>query len=78
MTTKGFANYSASMDADLKSLEEKLTQLIALCHSLRSENSALRQELAQTQSDSKKLRDNMALVSTRLEAVIDRLPEESV
>jgi uncharacterized protein (TIGR02449 family) len=66
------------MDADLKSLEEKLTQLIALCHGLRSENSALRQELAQTQSDSKKLRDNMALVSTRLEAVIDRLPEESV
>ena len=78
MTEKGFANYSASMDADLKSLEEKLSQLIALCHSLRSENSALRQELAQTQSDSKKLRDNMALVSTRLEAVIDRLPEESV
>ncbi len=78
MTEKGFANYSASMDADLKSLEEKLTQLIALCHGLRSENSALRQELAQTQSDSKKLRDNMALVSTRLEAVIDRLPEESV
>lgn len=78
MTEKGFANYSASMDADLKSLEEKLTQLIAQCHSLRSENSALRQELAQTQSDSKKLRDNMALVSTRLEAVIDRLPEESV
>jgi uncharacterized protein (TIGR02449 family) len=66
------------MDADLKSLEEKLTQLIAQCHSLRNENSALRQELAQTQSDSKKLRDNMALVSTRLEAVIDRLPEESV
>jgi hypothetical protein len=66
------------MDADLKSLEEKLTQLIALCHGLRSENSALGQELAQTQSDSKKLRDNMALVSTRLEAVIDRLPEESV
>lgn len=78
MTEKGFANYSASMDADLKSLEEKLSQLIALCHSLRSENSVLRQELAQTQSDSKKLRDNMALVSTRLEAVIDRLPEESV
>jgi len=78
LTTKGFANYSASMDADLKSLEEKLSQLISLCHSLRSENSVLRQELAQVQSDSKKLRDNMILVSTRLEAVIERLPEESV
>jgi len=78
LTTKGFANYSAGMDADLKSLEEKLSQLISLCHSLRSENSALRQELAQAQSDSKKLRDNMALVSNRLEAVIDRLPEEPV
>ena len=78
MTKKGFANYSASMDADLKSLEEKLSQLISLCQSLRSENAALRQELVQAQNDSKKLRDNMALVSARLEAVIDRLPEESV
>ncbi|MDP2246677.1 MAG: hypothetical protein Q8J65_01000 [Nitrosomonadales bacterium] len=66
------------MDADLKSLEDKLSQLIALCQDLRAQNSTLRQELAQAQTDTAQLRENMAVVSTRLEAVIERLPEESV
>ncbi|PKO24550.1 MAG: hypothetical protein CVU35_08725 [Betaproteobacteria bacterium HGW-Betaproteobacteria-8] len=66
------------MDADLKSLEAKLSQLIALCHTLRTENSALRQELTQAQSEAKKLRENVEVVGSRLEAIIERLPEESV
>lgn len=65
------------MDADLKNLESKLTQLIAICQSLRSENSVLRQELVQAQSDAARLKENVAIVSTRLEAVIERLPGES-
>ncbi len=75
---QGFSNYSASMDADLKSLEAKLTKLIELSQSLRAENTALRQELIQTQSESKKLKENAEVVSSRLEAIIDRLPEESL
>lgn len=78
MTIQGIPNYSAGMDADLKSLEDKLSQLITLCQTLRAQNAALRQELAQAQSEAKQLKDNIALVSTRLEAVIERLPEESV
>jgi cell division protein ZapB len=78
LTIQGFPNYSARMDADLKSLEHKLSQLITLCQNLRAQNSALRQELAQAQSDTRQLRENIAVVSTRLEAVIERLPEESV
>jgi cell division protein ZapB len=78
LTIQGFANYSASMDADLKSLEHKLSQLITLCHTLRAQNADLRQQLVQAQSETKQLKDNIALVSTRLEAVIERLPEESV
>lgn len=78
MTIQGFPNYSASMDADLKSLENKLSQLITLCQTLRAQNADLRQELVQAQSETKQLKDNIALVSTRLEAVIERLPEESV
>jgi cell division protein ZapB len=66
------------MDADLKSLENKLSQLITLCQTLRAQNADLRQELVQAQSETKQLKDNIALVSTRLEAVIERLPEESV
>jgi cell division protein ZapB len=75
---QGFSNYSASMDADLKSLEAKLTKLIELSQSLRAENTALRQELVQAQSESKKLKENVEVVSSRLEAIIERLPEESV
>ena len=66
------------MEADLKALEEKLAQLIALCQLLRSENLELRQELAQAQDDTKQLKDNMALASTRLEALIERLPQDVV
>jgi len=66
------------MEADLKALEEKLAQLIALCQLLRSENLELRQELAQAQDDTKQLKDNMALASKRLEALIERLPQDVV
>lgn len=66
------------MEADLKALEDKLKQLIALCQSLREENLELRQDLAQAQDEVKQLRDNMSEASVRLEALIQRLPEESV
>ena len=75
---QGFSNYSDVMEADLKALEEKLTQLVALCQLLRSENLQLRQELVQAQDDNKQLKDNMALASTRLEALIGRLPQDVV
>ncbi|CAG0987013.1 hypothetical protein MTYP_02070 [Methylophilaceae bacterium] len=75
---QGFYNYSACMDADLKTLETKVAHLITLCQTLRSENSVLRQDLAQAQNDTQQLRENIAIVSSRLEAVIERLPEEPV
>ena len=74
MTKKGFSNYSAGMDVDLKALEEKLTQLIALCQQMRAENLELRQDLAQAQDQSKQLKDNMVQASIRLEALVERLP----
>lgn len=66
------------MDADLKALEDKLTQLIALCQQMRAENLELRQDLAQAQDDSRQLKENMALASTRLTALIERLPQDVV
>jgi len=75
---QGFSNYSCSMEADLKALEEKVTQLIKLCQTLRNENLQLRQDLAQAQDDSRQLKDNMALASMRLEALIERLPQDAV
>lgn len=75
---QGFSNYSDVMEADLKVLEEKLAQLIELCQLLRSENLKLRQELVQAQDETKQLKENMALASTRLEALIERLPQDVV
>lgn len=66
------------MDADLKALEEKVARLIALCQSLREENVQLRQELAQAQDDTRQLRENMLQASTRLEALIERLPADAM
>lgn len=66
------------MDVDLKALEDKLKQLIGLCQTLRHENLELRQELAQAQDDAKQLRDNMTQASTKLEALLQRLPEETL
>ncbi len=64
------------MEADLKALEEKVAQLIGLCQQLRTENLDLRQELAQAQDDVRKLKENMARASDRLEALLAALPED--
>lgn len=66
------------MEADLKILEEKLGQLIALCQTLRAENQELRQDLAEAQDDARQLKDNMAHASLRLQALLERLPRDEV
>ena len=62
------------MDADLKALEEKLSNLISLCSDLRSENAQLRLDLTATQNDAALLKANMAQASERIEALMERLP----
>ena len=66
------------MDADLNALEEKVARLVALCQSLREENVQLRQDLAQAQDDTRQLRENVARATTRLEALIERLPVDAM
>lgn len=75
MTLQAFYNYSGAMDADLKALEEKVAQLLALFQSLRAENLELRQELAQAQDETKQIKEQMAKASSRLQVLIDQLPE---
>lgn len=65
------------MEADLKALEDKVTQLISLCQQLRTENIDLRQELAQAQNDARQLKENMALAGEKLETLLASLPEGS-
>lgn len=65
------------MDADIKTLEEKLARLLQFCRRLSSENLELRQDLAQAQDENKRLKDHMALAGSRIEALIESLPEGS-
>jgi cell division protein ZapB len=64
------------MEADLKTLEDKIGQLVELTQRLRSDNRELRQQLAQAVSENKRLSEKVDAASTRLEALLERLPED--
>ena len=64
------------MDAQLKSLEGKINQFVALCQRLRSDNHQLRQQLAAAQSENKQLLEKVAAAKTRLETLLTQIPEE--
>jgi cell division protein ZapB len=63
------------MEEELKTLEEKVQQLAALCHRLRHDNRELRQQLAQAVNDNKQLTDKIDGAKTRLEALLTQIPE---
>jgi cell division protein ZapB len=65
-----------AVEAELDILDDKLSQLVQLCHRLRSDNRELRQQLAAAQSANKQLSEKIALARTRLETLLSRLPEE--
>jgi cell division protein ZapB len=64
------------MDADLKALEEKISQLVQLCRSLREDNIELRQSLALAQEAERQLKARMQQAKIRIKSIIDRLPED--
>lgn len=65
------------MEAELKSLEGKLEQLVRLCQQLRAENHQLRQDVATALNANRKLEDKIGGATTRLEALLQQLPEEA-
>jgi cell division protein ZapB len=64
------------MEAELKSLEEKINQFVALCQRLRADNHQLRQQLASAQSENKHLADKVGDARSRLENLLMQIPEE--
>ena len=64
------------MDAQLKSLEDKINQFVALCQRLRADNQQLRQQLASAQNENKQLSDKIGAAKTRLETLLSHIPEE--
>jgi len=64
------------MHAELDTLEAKIRQVAELCHTLRQENIALRQQLLAAQQASRQLTTRLDAARTRLHALLDTLPED--
>jgi cell division protein ZapB len=64
------------MHAQLDALEDNIRQVAELCHMLRQENITLRQQLVAAQQDNKQLTTRLDAAKTRLEALLDDLPED--
>ena len=64
------------MHAELDTLEAKIRQVAELCQTLRNENIALRQQLLTAQQDTKQLTTRLDAAKTRLQALLETLPED--
>lgn len=63
------------MEAELKSLEQKLNQFVELCQRLRADNQQLRQQLATALNDNRQLVEKIQAAASRLENLLSQLPE---
>ena len=65
------------MPAELDTLEARIRQVAELCHTLRQDNIALRQQVLAAQQDNKQLTTRLEAAKTRLQALLDTLPEDA-
>ena len=63
------------MEADLKSLEEKISKLVSLCGQLREENGQLRNNITLAQQKTDALKNSMLVASNKLEALLQTVPD---
>ena len=63
------------MEAELKSLDDKISQLVQLTQKLRKDNSQLRQNLASAQSENKRLAEKVNTAKVRLETLLAQIPD---
>jgi cell division protein ZapB len=73
---KAFFQQTAGMSIALDALESRIDQLLSVCASLRTENEALRVRVVGLESDKQSLQHKIDATATRLEALMERLPEE--
>ncbi len=76
MTLLVFPHYSARMEAELKMLEDKLTQFVEVNQRLREDTQRLRQELASTLHRNKQLEDKIQTATSQLELLVQQIPAE--
>lgn len=75
LTLMAFINIVGSMDTELSELEQKLTQFARLFKQMREENIELRQQLLVKSDESARLAGKVAAARTRLEALLQQVPE---
>ena len=63
------------MDAELSTLEEKLTQLLQRLKVLREENRDLRQLVAARADENSRLGEKLGAAKSRIEALLKQIPE---
>ncbi len=76
MTLLDFPHYSARMEAELKTLEDKLSQFVDANQRLRDDTQRLRQELASALHRNKQLEEKIDVASSRLEQIVQQIPAE--
>jgi regulator of replication initiation timing len=65
------------MDSELAGLEQKVALLLADYHRVRAENESLKRELARAQEQQRALAARMAAATTRLDSLLQQLPESA-
>jgi cell division protein ZapB len=78
LTLMAFINIVGSMDTELSDLEQKLAQFARLFKQMREENIELRQQLLVKSDESARLASKVAAAKTRLEALLEQVPEAEV
>ena len=76
MTERNFCLYSVGVDAELKSLEQKIAQFMELCQRLRHDNHQLRQQLATALNENRLLEEKISGATSRLDNLLNQIPED--
>ncbi|MCE1185168.1 hypothetical protein [Zoogloea sp.] len=63
------------MDAEIASLEQKIELLISKYAAAQAENRNLRDQIAALEAAQREINDRLGVASSRVEALIARLPE---
>lgn len=63
------------MLTELEMLAEKTDALVAVVNQLRSENTRLRNQIAQLSSDQRALQDRLNTAANKLQGLLDQLPQ---
>ena len=64
------------MNGEIDSLEQKIEQVLAMCGQLRSDNRALREQVAGLEQQKQLLLSRSQAARMRLEALMDKLPAD--